>query len=98
MWTVSYVFWTMLASDPRIACRRAPQRSDCDVQLPYVAAIWRMPLPTPSRALFNICATSWIGCPPDFEALDVRSAMVSSSSDVLLRRQASKMSSLGDAP
>jgi hypothetical protein len=57
-----------------------------------------MPLPTPSRALFSMPATCSAGFFPDLEAAEVRSANVSSRRLVLLRRHASNMSSLGDAP
>jgi hypothetical protein len=63
-----------------------------------VAATCKTPLPTPSRALLRICATSSVGAPPDLLAEDVMSAIVSSRRLVLLRRQASKTSSRGDAP
>jgi hypothetical protein len=69
-----------------------------NLQLPYVAATCKTPLPTPSLAVLSICATSSVGLPPDFEAVEVMSASVSSSSEVLLRRHDSKMSSRGDAP
>ena len=68
------------------------------LQLPYVAATWRTPLPTASRALFSMPATYSTGIFPDFEAAEARSAIVSSSSEVLFRRQDSMMSSRGDAP
>lgn len=68
------------------------------LQLPYVAATCRTPLPTPSRALFRICATSSAGLPPDFPAEDAMFAMVFSRSSVLLRRHDSKTSSRGEAP
>jgi hypothetical protein len=68
------------------------------LQLPYVAATCKTPLPTPSLAVLSICATSSVGLPPDLEAVEVMSASVSSSSEVLLRRHDSKMSSRGDAP
>jgi len=81
-----------------LACDCLPMSKLLNVQLPYAAATWRMPLPTPSLAVLSICATSSVGLPPDFEAVEVISAIVSSSSEVLLRRHDSKMSSLGDAP
>jgi hypothetical protein len=68
------------------------------VQLPYVAATCKQPLPTPSAALFSVSATYSVGSFPALDAADVRSEIVSSRREVLLRRQASKISSLGDAP
>ena len=45
---------------PRVACDKdvlVLRRWDRYLQLPYVAATWRQPLPTPSRVLFNVSAT-----------------------------------------
>lgn len=68
------------------------------LQLPYVAATCKQPLPTPSAALFSVSAMYSVGFLPAFSAALVRSARVSSRREVLFRRHASNISSLGEAP